>query len=190
MFIVIDYCSFFNYQIVGRLIESLGTDEDKQTLQVYEDLFADYAKRKVYEMPSDVVPVSNGCQAVIYVALDDSFDDCTLHQLRLFQNRLCDILGVSQNTLQLCYIKSGSLKLTYQVPSFSELPVFPLSPDQEAALVELGVVSFSFSFQYQFSQIEQTEVCVIEVLYARIIQQILYQYNVYSILCTVYYNVL
>lgn len=58
MFIVIDYCSFFNFQMIECLIDSLGTDEDKRALQIYKDSFMEYAKRKVCEMPFEVIPES------------------------------------------------------------------------------------------------------------------------------------
>ena len=161
MWVVLDYCSFFNIQILECIIESLGSDEDKRMLQTYQDTFFEYAKRKVYDMPSEVCPVSDNCQALVYVTLDDSYNDCTLNQLRLFHSKLCSILQVSKTVLQLCFIKSGSLKLTFQVPSFVKSPTLPLTSDQESSLMNLGVISFSYTFVYQFSEQEQKQVSVL-----------------------------
>jgi len=40
-----DYLSFFNYQIIEHIITVLGTKEDKLRLQSYKTEFQHYAKR-------------------------------------------------------------------------------------------------------------------------------------------------
>lgn len=151
MDILIEYCSFFNLQIIESLISKLGTVEDKAALQKYNDDFAEYAKRKIYEMPSIENHKSENCQALIYVTLDKIFEQFTISELFFFQGKLCDVLQVSPGSLQLCHIKPGSVNLVFQVPSFVVPPVFPLSLDKEEALKALGIASFSYSFVYQFS---------------------------------------
>ena len=42
--------------------------------------------------------------------------------------------------MRLCQVLPGCYELTFQVPSFVESDVFPLSPEQEVALKALGVI--------------------------------------------------
>ena len=138
--IISSYHSFFNYYLIEHISKVIGTDEDKQKMLLYKQAFADYAKCRVYECPAEFgSQTETDCH--IIVKLDKSYDDCTLVQLDMFEEKLCDILQLSHNgVLRLCKVESGCYELTFQAPSFVQTAVFPLSAQQEAALKELGVL--------------------------------------------------
>ena len=143
MGIVGDYCSFFNFRIMEMIIDKLGTQEDKANLTKYKQKFSDYARRHVYECPSELGAMSDG-NAELFMTLDETYDNYTISSLQLFVRKLAEILKLSSDAaLKLCKIELGSLKLTFQIPDFVKEEVFPLSVDQKRALSGLGVVHLS-----------------------------------------------
>ena len=143
MGIIGDYCSFFNFRIVELIINKVGTTEDKATLTKYKKDFSDYARRHVYECPSEFGPVTDG-NAELFMTLDETYDNYTVSSLKLFVRKLAEILKLSSDAaLKLCKIQLGSLKLTFQIPDFVKEDIFPLSVDQKRALAGLGVVHLS-----------------------------------------------
>ena len=72
--------------------------------------------------------------------IDAVYQEYTLKELQKFQYRLSRALHVSPLALRLCQVEEGCLLLLFQVPSFVELEVFPLSSEQERALAAKGVI--------------------------------------------------
>ena len=141
MSIINGYCSFFNFHILEPIVEELGSPEDAANLSDYKKDFSEYAKRHVFQCPSEVGAVTSD-DAKMFVTLDDTFNKCSLNALRLLCNDLCEVLNLSPHSgLKLCQIEPGSLKLMFQLP-FSLLldnTIFPLTKLQESALAHLGV---------------------------------------------------
>jgi hypothetical protein len=143
MGIIGDYCSFFNFRIIELIIDKLGTTKDKANLTKYKKEFGDYARRHVYECPSELGPETDG-NAELFMTLDETYDNYTVSSLDLFVRKLAEILKLSSDAaLKLCRIELGSLKLTFQIPVFVQEDIFPLSIDQKRALAGLGVVHLS-----------------------------------------------
>ena len=143
MGIVGDYCSFFNFRIVEMIIDKLGTTKDRANLTKYKKDFSDYARRHVYECPSELGAMTDG-NAELFMTLDETYDNYTVSSLKLFVRKLTEILKLSSDAaLKLCKIELGSLKLTFQIPVFVKEDIFPLSGDQKRALAGLGVVHLS-----------------------------------------------
>ena len=146
-----DYFSFFNYHIIEHIIKALGTHEDKARLQEYEDDFSQYAKRRIFECLPEFGPVSDAGHADIFVKLDSQYDNYTVAQIEGFRQKLSKILCLSsQGTLRLCRVDKGCIQLTFQVPSFVQQEIFPLSREQERTLEVDGVIKLTCG-EYQFS---------------------------------------
>lgn len=135
------YCSYFNFHMLERIIDKLGTEKDKANLTRYKAEFCNYAERHVFMCPSEVGAVSEG-RAKMFVTLDETYDNCTLSHLEVFNAQLRKILNISDIELQLCRIKPGSVKLTFQIPLDLQ-QIFPLSKDQEMALTKIGILQLS-----------------------------------------------
>ena len=151
MGIIGDYCSFFNFCIVELIIDKLGTTNDKANLTNYKKQFSEYARRHVFECPSELGTMSDR-NAELFMTLDETYDNYTVSSLQLFVRKLAEILKLSSNAaLKLCRIELGSLKLTFQIPIFMQDDIFPLSVDQKRALAGLGVVQLSCG-DYQFTK--------------------------------------
>ena len=135
-----DYYSYFNYYIVELISDDLGTEDDKQQMSSYKKDFATYMKRRLYECPAEFGPMNNS-DCTIIVKLDKTYDDCTADQLVILTHKLCEIFRITPDgVLRLCTVKQGCYELTYQTPAFIQDTVFPLSPEQEAALKDLKVI--------------------------------------------------
>ena len=133
MQLVRSYCNFFSYDIIEELVNQLGDEDDKKHLTQYEEDFTSYARRKVYESPFGLSPITESGQAIVCVTLDESYDDCTLSHLRLLQSKLCHILRI-KGVLRLCSVHPGSIKVFFSMPKLLERELFPLSFEQKIAL--------------------------------------------------------
>ncbi len=136
-----EYMSFINPEILKHLIEQLGTDNDKENLQRYQQQLEAYCKRRVVECPCEFADTSDGARVVI--KKDDQLEQFTLTELRNFRSRLSKILQLAEHTLLLCAVEEGCLQMTFHVPSFVPENLFPLSREQEAQLQQVGVLQLS-----------------------------------------------
>ena len=96
----------------------------------------------------------------LVLKLDSVYDKFTVKELKKFEYRLTRILHVSpQSVLRLCRVEEGCLQLIFQVPSFVQQEIFPLSSEQESALVAEGVIRLTCG-DYQFA-VEVCRYCVV-----------------------------
>ena len=136
-----EYYSFFDYDILEVIVDTLGCENDKEDLAKYKEDFKDYAKRRLFidHSSSNISIGPNGEKHLMYVKLDNSFDECEIGHLKTLQKKLSDILNVTDGVLQLRQVSEGCIQLLFNIPEFISEVVFPLSSDQEAALQELRV---------------------------------------------------
>ena len=145
-----DYFSFFNYQLIEHIIKSLGTRKDKARLQKYKKDFINYAKRRMFECPSEFGPLSDNDDVDVFVKVDSHYENCTVAQIERFRYRLSEFFCVSsQGLLRLCRVDKGCLQLMFQIPSFVQQEIFPLSREEERALAAEGVIKLTCG-EYQF----------------------------------------
>ena len=146
-----DYFSFFNYHIIEHIIEELGAKEDKDRLKTYKEDFNQYAKRRIFQCQSEFGPVSDADHADIFVKLDTKYEDYTVAEIEVFCHKLSEIVHISsQGILRLCRVDKGCFELTFQVPSFMQQEIFPLSREQEMVLEGEGVIKLKCG-KYHFS---------------------------------------
>ena len=169
LYIIRDYTSFFNFYVIKHIVDGLGIDQDRFELQKYEDEFDPYSKRRIYECPPVYGSVSSAGHTDLVLKLDSVYEEFTVKELRKFQYRLSRILCVSpQSVLRLCRAEEGCLQLIFQVPSFVQQEIFPLSSQQEEALAAEGVISLTCR-DYQFTAkvcIYCTVTSLFEILYS------------------------
>ena len=152
LLVIKDYFSFFNYMI-EHIVNKLGTDQDKIELQNYKKEFDEYSKRRIYECSPVYGSVSKANHAVLIMKLDSVYEKITVKELKKFEYRLGRIFCVSpQSVLRLCRVEEGCLQLIFQVPSFVQQEIFPLSSEQESALAAAGVIRLTCG-DYQFTKV-------------------------------------
>ena len=146
-----DYFSFFNYHIIEYIIKALGTAEDKAKLQKYKDDFNQYAKRRIFECQPDFGPINDEDHADIFVKVDAQYENYIVAEIEVFRHKLSEILRVSsEGVLRLCRVEEGCFQLTFQVPSFVQDEIFPLSSEQERVLTAECVIKLTCG-EYQFT---------------------------------------
>ena len=163
-----DYFSFFDFDIVENVIDCCGTDYDKLELRNYKAEFDSYLARRIYELPSKLANHGELGQATVVVKLDSEYEECNAVHLKLFENKLADILHLSKGVLRLCDIVSGCFELTFQVPSFIAEAIFPLSEAQETELAANHVLRLScgdYHWPRQDCQVGNTLLLVTLLLY-------------------------
>ena len=133
-----EYSTFFDFRPVEYMIQNVGLEKDRQLLEKYKEDFEHYIKCRVFECPCEVGPPETPNSTKLYVKLESDYDK--LVDLKQFQCRLSLILEVSVHVLRLSSIEDGCIQLTFLIPSFIQEAIFPLSPDQERDMKELGVI--------------------------------------------------
>ena len=73
-----------------------------------------------------------------------------MNELYAFKYKLCQILQVTEYIPHLLSVEEGCLQLTFQIPSFVQHLIFPLSEDQEKSLKVEGVLMLMCG-DYMFS---------------------------------------
>ena len=148
VFCILDkYYSFFNYGIIEKLIGWFGTPEDKERLETYTENFKRFCKRRTFECPPDIFghTVDKG-KTNLVMKVEESWDPtegCSLENVLRLCNSLADILEVEPETLYLCRIDKGCVELLFQVPSFVEVDILPLSMKQKRSLTAVGVTGLT-----------------------------------------------
>ena len=143
-----DYFSFFNYDIIEHIINVLGRGEDKANLQKYKNQFDHYVRRRIFQCGPHLESETD--HPNIYVKLDSRYDNYTGAEIKRFCRKLSETLHVSsKGIMHLCQVDEGCIQLTFQVPSFVQEKVFPLSKEQEKALAAMGVMELTCG-EYQF----------------------------------------
>ena len=145
-----DYFSFFNYHVIEHIITVCGTREDKDNLRKYSEKFDEYAKRRVFECHPQFGSESETNHVDVFVKVDPQFDNYTVTEVERFRCQLSKILHISsQGVLRLCRIEKGCFQHMFQIPSFVQQKLFPLSKEQERALAETKVIRLTCE-QYHF----------------------------------------
>ena len=150
LYITRDYFSFFNYRVIEHIVDGLGTDQDRVELQNYKQAFDEYSRRRIFECPQVYGSKSSADHVDLVLKVDCVYEKFTVKELKKFQYRLSRIFCVSpQSILRLCRVEEGCLQLIFQVPSFVQQEIFPLSNQQVSALAAEGVIRLTCG-DYQF----------------------------------------
>ena len=151
LWVIRDYFSFFNYHLIEHIVEELGTVQDKTELQNYKREFDQYSKRRTFECPPGYGSRSSAGHADLLLKIGSAYEPFTVKELENFQFRLSRILCVSpKSVLRLCRVEEGCLQLKFQIPSFLQQQIFPLSNKQQRALAAEGVIRLTCG-DYEFS---------------------------------------
>ena len=132
------YTSFFSYHIIEYIIDTFGTEQDKENLHDYTAKLTEYSRRSIFECPT--YSRARKDHANLVVKLEGvNFERYNLHHLAAFKSRISNIIKVTNYTLRLCTVEEGCLQLTFQMPHFVKEVIFPLADSQKAALQVEGV---------------------------------------------------
>ena len=145
--------------MIEHIVNELDTDQDRVELQNYKKDFQQYSKRRIYECPTVYGPMSSTGHADLVCKVDSAYEQFTVEELKSFEYRLSKIFHISpQSVLRLCREEEGCLQLIFQIPSFVQQEIFPLSSEQEKALAVEGVIRLTCG-DYQFTAKVCTVTC-------------------------------
>ncbi len=132
------YMSFFSYYIIEYIIDTIGTQQDKENLRSYTTKLTEYSRRSVFECPT--FSLARKDQANLVVKVEGiNIEKYNVIHLAVFKSRISKVIKVKKYTLRLCTVEKGCVQLTFQMPHFVKEVVFPLSDSQKAALRVEGV---------------------------------------------------
>ena len=133
------YCSLFSFEIVKDIIDHLGTNDDKERLAKYEASFKDYCKRRLCEVPTEILnPGGSGKKKQLtefYVKTDKIFD-VQLEEVCVIRSEISKIL---EKPIHLKSMKEGCVELIFYLLHELE-EIFPLNEKQMNLLKGIGVL--------------------------------------------------
>ena len=133
-----EYFSFFDYDILELIADTLGDDSDRQNFAKYKEDFQAYGRRRLITS-SDNDCESNGENTKILAVLDPSYDDCEIGHLQRLQIKLSKVLNLNKGTLHLCKVKEGSVQLVSQISNFiSPIRDFKISSNEPPSLAKIA----------------------------------------------------
>ena len=152
--IVGDRCSWFNHSFIEQIIRMYckGNKEIETAHKEYCTHLQRYCKNRVTECP-----LKNGFgyggkkDAEMVMKVDRKWDNIRIEQVEEVVFNVARILNVERHVLTLKSVQQGCAQLTLVVPSYLPDAVLPLTAQQEASMVEIGVTDLQCG-SYHFSQ--------------------------------------
>lgn len=143
-------CSWFNYSFLGEIIDAYCRNEReiKKAYQEFCTHLRSYCRLRVKSFPFKNgfgVKRKKGCAQMI-LKIDREWEYIRIEQLEEIIFNLARILKVSRHTLHLCSVENGCVQLMLIVPSYFPSEVFPLTDEQKAAMMEMGVTDLQCHF--------------------------------------------
>ena len=151
--IIAEYFSFFNYEIIETIVNSFGTKEDVEKLACYEKKITDYANQRIHPLGSQIFPVPKNEHTKLAVKLDSTYEDCRYHDLKVFENKLKNLLKLEDGALCLLSFEEGCIQLVYVSAASIDEIAFPLTAIQKVELQNLHVIRLQcgkYSYSHQF----------------------------------------
>ena len=132
--------SFFNYEVVEKIVEHFGSDEDKQQMKEYVSQFNNFCERSVFEVPPNIFHDSDPKPGdkVFSVKLTKE-GHALLGDVVAMREKLADILKIEVFALQLCCITDGCVCLRFLISALVAEKIFPLSQSQISTLRDIDV---------------------------------------------------
>ncbi len=137
------YWTFFNYKLLESIINKYCRINETlcELMTAYAAKFRDYCKRRVYEVPADVIKCATissvNPASVLCLKLDETFKlSDSLIKVKKLQNKIEKLLNIEH--LYLVDVKDGCIEITFRYfKEFKE--VFPLCEHQIGELTQIGV---------------------------------------------------
>ena len=149
------HMTFFNYEILEFLIETIGSNKDKRALQDYLHHFQSFCRRSVFEVPKSIFGHSSEKtmgQQYFHVKITKTFkaaflSECTsedgssseiicspklgisLENAKHIQRKLAVLLKLKISSLYLDSVSAGSTILTFLIPANISLAGLDSDPD-------------------------------------------------------------
>lgn len=164
--IIHPYMSFFNPELLDYMIETHGTQEDREKYTEYEEKLNAFCQ-SITVLPMDCSnekPSSSPKRGQIKIKLN--LRDRRLKCFRDIKSAIAKILHVKKVALCLDSVHKGCTEMVFMVPSFVIENVFPLTEEQLQAISSLGVFNVTISTSYLYNNFD---VSIVNTLMFRMI---------------------
>ena len=139
-----EYYSWFNYQLIENMIDAFCAESPNVTdqLQKFQEALREYSKERVFECNAEYGPGRETDVKELVLKVDKKWNNVRVKQLKRIRRTVANILKVKKHTLYLRTVENGCFQMTFLVPEFVAVTVFPLRfpTEQKAALLEAGVI--------------------------------------------------
>ena len=139
--VMIDFVSFFDYDLLEHLITKFGSNSIKEDLKKYIVSFEAFSKRLVIECPTDAFGGVEESDKIFVLVSDKIIEDLTLDGLKKFKLRIDMILG--NELVKILSIEGGSIKITFK----TFMDRCDLTKEQQRDLRKEGIVSVYYGDQ-------------------------------------------
>ncbi len=132
--------SFFNYEIIQKIIDDYGSAKDKETLKLYLTEFNEFCRRSVFEVPprSKFHPSTDENQTHNF-ALKYLKEQVTIDQTKKVCRNIAKIMNIPCWLLYLLSIEEGCVLLRFGIPKTLSKSVFPITRQQKEALGKIHI---------------------------------------------------
>ena len=144
-----DYFSWFNYEVIERLVNTFAGKKEKVSLELkkYTRKFVEYCKRNIFEFPQPISSVPKGGR-VLFVEASNVSNGTHVKALLI---ELAGVFRINLLSLKLISASAGCVVLVLSLPLSVAEKIFPLDSGQEAELVSLDKVHKLFCGVYYFN---------------------------------------
>jgi len=152
--VVGDHCSWFNHSFVEQIIAMYckGNKKVQKAHKEYCTHLQRYCKHRVRKCPLKNQFGSGGKKDVkLVMKVDREWENIRIEQVEEVVFNVARILNVERHVLMLSSVHQGCAQLTLLVPSYLPDALLPLTAQQEASMVEIGVTDLQCG-SYHFSQ--------------------------------------
>ena len=152
--VVGDHCSWFNHSFVEQIVKMYckGNKKVEKAHKEYCTHLQKYCKHRVRKCPLKKEFGSGGKKDVMMIMkVDREWDNIRIEQVEEVVFNVARILNVARHVLMLSSVQQGCAQLTLLVPSYLPDAVLPLTAQQEASMVKMGVTDLQCG-SYHFSQ--------------------------------------
>ena len=140
------YWSFLKCDVLVSIVKHCGNRTDRVKIKDYrKQLKAFFDKRKVSEMPKDLILSSSVDEMRDKVLIKLDKEDPTLREITNLEYRICDILEVMPSVLLIIGVHQGCVEIIFSIPKHISQLIFskPLTREQEERFREESILSLS-----------------------------------------------
>ena len=151
-----NFCSWFNYAIIKEIRKKyLFQDTNLDSaLQIYEEKFSHYCRRRCFESPESFhpKPVSTNMKSLVF-KIDKDFHECTLDQIPKIRNTVASVINCPEYAVYVKSVKEGCVEVyCYILP---QVALSHLNQEQISQLKKSGI----FSFKIEGRELMEVRAC-------------------------------
>ena len=146
--VIIDHCSFYNFELIEMLIEEKGNEEDKVELRKYIEEFKDFCITVHNNRVVNCGCHPPGTKKIIF-KLNVNKNVLRATVIKQIQRRISAIIGVHSSQLYLCHIRKGCLELEFSVSQSICKKIEGLRPEVKRILFsdDISCIEIQSSFE-------------------------------------------